>query len=143
MNHKLRLTALALLCTTICAPALAAEPTLPAWDQLSAETRETLIAPARDRWNNEPAERERMLERAQRWSALTPEQRDHARHGMERWQQMSPAQRVEAQALYAKMRGMDLDARKALRTKWRAMTPQQRKEWVDANPAPEQPDRPR
>lgn len=143
MNSRLRMTALALLAATVCAPAVATEPTLPAWDQLSAETRATLIAPTRDRWNNDPEARERMLQRAQRWSALTPEQRSHARHGMDRWQHMSPAQRLEAQALYGRLRGLNPEARKALREQWRAMTEQQRKDWVEANPAPAKQDRPR
>lgn len=143
MNRRLCLTTLALLAATMCAPAVAAEPTLPAWDQLSAETRATLIAPTRDRWNNDPEARSHMLQRAQSWSALTPEQRGHARHGMDRWQHMSPAQRAEARALYGKLRGMDPAARKALREQWRAMTPQQRQDWVEANPAPEKQDPPR
>ena len=143
MKPVLRLTGLALLAGWMVLPAMAAEPTLPAWEQLSAETRDTLTAPTRDRWNQDPEARGRMLERAQRWGALTPEQRGHARHGMERWQQMSPAQRVEARALYGRMRGMDPDARKALREQWRTMTAEQRKTWVDANPAPERSERPR
>lgn len=143
MKLTLCFSSLALLAATMVAPAMAADPTMPAWEQLSAENRDILIAPTRDRWNKDPEGRERMLERAQRWSALTPEQRGHARHGMERWQHMSPAQRVEARALYSKMRGMDPAARKALREQWRTMTPQQRKTWVEANPAPDRSDRPR
>ncbi|WP_222565129.1 DUF3106 domain-containing protein [Novilysobacter antarcticus] len=142
MNRPIRLTFLTLLAAALCAPALASEPAMPEWDQLSAETRATLIAPIRDRWNSQPAGRERMLQRAQRWSEMSPEQRGNAHHGMDRWQHMSPAQRTEARALYSKMRGMDPGARKALRDQWRAMTPDQRKAWVQANPAPEDGDRP-
>lgn len=142
MNLPLRLSVLTLLAVSVCAPALASEPvTLPDWDQLSAETRETLVAPTRDRWNSNPDGRDRMLQRAQRWSEMTPEQRGAARHGMDRWQHMSTAQRTEARALYSKMRGMDPDARKALRERWRSMTPEQRKVWVNSNPAPEKQER--
>lgn len=143
MNRPLCLTFLSLLAVAVCAPALAAEPAMPEWDQLDAETRATLIAPMRDRWNSQPEGRERMLQRARRWSEMTPEQRGKARHGMDRWHHMSPSQRLEARALYSKMRGLDPDARKALREQWRAMTPDQRKAWVEANPAPENGDRPR
>ncbi len=142
MIRPMRLTALALLAAIMCAPATAAEPTMPDWDQLSAETQATLVAPTRDRWNSNPEGRERMLQRAKRWSTLTPEQRGHARHGMDRWNHMTPEQKVEARALYARMRGLDPEARKALRNQWREMTPAQRKSWVEVNPAPEKPDRP-
>ncbi|KIQ96964.1 DUF3106 domain-containing protein [Lysobacter sp. A03] len=142
MNRPLRLTFLTLLAAAVCAPALASEPVMPEWDQLDAQTRATLIAPMRERWNSNPERREQLLQRAQRWSQMTPEQRGKARHGMDRWQHMSPTQRTEARALYSKMRGMDPEARKALREQWRAMTPDQRKAWVEANPARENRDRP-
>lgn len=144
MNRALRMTALALLASLMCAPVLASEPPLPEWDQLDAQTRDALIAPTRERWNSsDPDARERLLERAQRWSTMTPEQRKHARHGMKRWNHMSAEQRSEARALYGKMRGMDPAARTALREQWRTMTAAQRKAWVGANPAPaETPDHP-
>lgn len=120
------------------APALAAAPqALPAWDQLSADQREQLIAPTRERWNAEPEKRAELLERAQRWQQMTPEQRKHAHRGVKRWRHMSDEQRTEARALYARMRGLEEAERKALKAKWRAMTPKQRKTWVEANPAPE------
>ncbi|QOY62294.1 DUF3106 domain-containing protein [Lysobacter sp. H21R4] len=143
MNRSMRLTCLTVLAAAVCLPAMASEPTMPEWDQLSAETRATLIAPIRERWNSQPDGRERMLQRAQRWSEMTPEQRGKARHGMDRWHHMSPAQRLEARALYSKMRGMNPDARKSLREQWRNMTPEQRKAWVEANPAPDSGERPR
>ena len=143
MNRTMRMTAIALLAATMCAPALAAEPTMPDWDQLNTETQAMLVAPTRDHWNSNPEGRERMLQRAKRWSTLTPEQRGHARQGMDRWNHMTPEQKGEARALYAKMRGMDPEARTALRNQWRQMTPAQRRTWVEANPAPAKSDRPR
>ena len=119
------------------APAMAAQTqTLPAWEQLTPAQREQLIAPTRERWNAEPEQRPRLLERAQRWQQMTPEQRKHAHRGVKRWRHMSPEQRTEARALYTRMRGLDDAERQALKTKWRAMTPEQRKAWVEANPAP-------
>lgn len=120
------------------APTVAAAPqALPAWDQLSADQREQLIAPTRERWNVEPEQRAELLERAQRWQQMTPEQRKHAHRGVKRWRHMSPEQRTEARALYARMRGLDEAERQTLKARWRAMTPEQREAWVEANPAPE------
>ena len=136
----LRATALALLIAAT--PALAADPPakpLPAWEQLTPAQREQLIAPVRERWNTQPDERQRMLDRAQRWQQMTPEQRQRARHGMKRWEDMSPEQREQMRALYAKMRGLDETQRKALKAQWRAMTPEQKRAWVQANPAPPEP----
>lgn len=121
-------------------PAFAADPVvpakpLPAWDQLTPQQRELLIAPVRERWNAQPDDRARMLERAQRWQQMTPEQRQRARHGMQRWEHMNPEQREQMRALYGKMRSLDDEQRKALKAQWRAMTPEQRRAWVQANPA--------
>ncbi len=109
---------------------------LPAWEQLTPAQREQLIAPVRERWNGQPEERQRMLDRAERWQQMTPDQRKQARHGMKRWEHMSPEQREQMRALYAKMRGMDETQRAALKAQFRAMTPEQRRAWVQANPAP-------
>lgn len=107
---------------------------LPAWDKLTPAQRETLIAPIRERWNAEPENRPRMLHHAERWKAMTPEQRKRARHGMHRWQEMPPAQREQMRALFEKMRTLDPEARAALKARWRQMTPEQRAEWLKANP---------
>ncbi|MNR57613.1 hypothetical protein D3C85_1784290 [compost metagenome] len=55
---------------------------------------------------------------------------------------MSPEQREQMRALYAKMRGMDETQRAALKAQFRAMTPEQRRAWVQANPAPPEQDGP-
>lgn len=115
-----------------------AEPTapLPAWDQLTQAQRDQLIAPVRERWNREPGERRRMLERAERWQSLTPEQRRRAHHGMERFEHMDSGQRRHARALFHAMRGMDSEQRKAFLADWKAKTPEQRRAWLEAHPAP-------
>ena len=128
-----------LLLAVLCASPAAAQDapkaaTPPAWDQLDSVERDLLIAPVRERWNSNPAERARMLEHARRWQAMTPEQRERAHHGMKRWSHMDPEKRAEARALYGKMRHMTPEQRKALREQWHAMTPEQRKAWIEANP---------
>ena len=127
---------LAALAISPCFALASPQQVMPAWDELSAAQREQLIAPIRERWNAEPGQRPRLLERAQRWQEMSPDQRRHAHRGVRRWQHMSPEQRTEARALYARMRNLDDAERKALKTKWRAMTAEQRKDWVKAHPAP-------
>lgn len=114
----------------------------PAWEQLSPQQREQLIAPVRDRWNAEPDERQRMLDHARRWQQMSPDERKRARHGMRRWEGMSPEQRQEARALFGRMRDLSPAERDALRERWRAMTPEQRREWMQNN-APKGEDRER
>lgn len=124
------------------APAFATDPVapaqaMPAWEQLTPAQREMLIAPVRERWNSaQPEDRTRMFDRAQRWQQMTPEQRQRARHGMQRWESMSPEQREQTRALFAKMRTLDEPQRKALKARWRTMSAEERRAWVQANPAP-------
>lgn len=139
-RSRLRLSSWLLLACLAAGPASAAAPAstspLPAWDELSAAQREQLVAPIRERWNAEPAQRQRMLERAERWQQMTPEQRTRAHRGMKRWEHMSPEQRTEARALYSRMRTLAPAERDAFKAKWKAMTPEQKKAWLQANPAP-------
>ena len=138
MNHMTRLSVLALALL----PALAyaqATPTAtqyPEWDKLTPAQRDALITPLRERWNANPDERTRMIERAQRWKTMPRDQRDRARHGMQRWEDMSPEQRAEARALFHVMRGMEKEERKAFMAQWRQKTPQQKTDWLKAHPAP-------
>lgn len=109
---------------------------LPAWDQLSEAQRQALVAPMRQRWNDHPEKRAHMLAHAERWQEMGPEQRERARRGAERWRQMDPDKREAMRALYARLRTLPDAEREALRAQWRAMTPEQRRAWVKANPAP-------
>jgi len=118
------------------AQATPADAQYPEWDQLTPAQRDALVAPLRERWNTNPGERVRMLERAQRWQSMPREQRERARHGMQRWEGMSPEKRREARALFHAMRGMGPDQRKAFLADWRAKTPQQRSDWLKAHPLP-------
>lgn len=131
------LTSMVLLAACSIVPAFASDPpaaTLPAWKQLSAAQREQLIAPVRERWNAEPERRARMLEHAQRWQQMTPDQRRQARHGMQRWEHLNPEQRNQMRALFERMRALDPEQRRALKQRWRQMTPEQQRAWVEANP---------
>ena len=107
---------------------------LPAWEQLTPAQRDELIAPMRERWNRSPEDRQRMYDHAHRWKLMTPDQRREARKGMERWEQMDPRKREQARALFDRMRDLNPEDRKALKEKWRAMTPEQRQKWIEANP---------
>ena len=136
MNRHLFLPALLLLA---CAGSAFAQstpappPALPEWDQLTPQQRETLIAPLRDRWNDSTDERARMYEHALRWQAMTPQQRELARRGMHRFEHMDPQQRRDAKVLFVKMRGMSPEQRAKLRDDFKAMTPEQRRQWIRQN----------
>lgn len=106
---------------------------LPDWDKLTPQQREVLIAPVRERWNSDPEQRPRMLEHAQRWKGMSPEQRKQARKGMRRFEGMNPQQREEARALYEQMKKLSPEQRKELREEWKAMTPDQRRAWMQKN----------
>jgi hypothetical protein len=116
-------------------------PAMPAWEQLSPAQRELLLAPVRERWNGNPGERTRMYEHAQRWHDMTPEQRKRAHRGMRRFSHMKPEQREEARALFESMRALPPQQRAALRAQWKAMTPEQRRAWVQAHPPADPPPR--
>ncbi len=134
-----RLLRIGLFClgVLLAAPALAqsaTDATLPDWDQLTPAQRETLVAPMRDRWNNEPETRARMLSHAERWQAMTPEQRKQAQQGRRQFEHMNPQQREQARVLYVHMVKMTPEDRQKLREDWKKMTPEQRKAWLEQNP---------
>ncbi|MFC6840022.1 DUF3106 domain-containing protein [Xanthomonas theicola] len=108
-------------------------PPLPDWEHLSAQQRELLIAPMRQRWDDAPQQRRRMFEHAQRWQTMTPEQRARARKGALRYQDMTPQQREAARVLFERLRALPPQQRRALRDRWDAMTPPQRDAWIKAN----------
>ena len=139
MTRMIRSTllALALWPAFAFAQAAATATQYPDWDQLTPAQRDALVAPLRERWNRNPDERARMIERAQRWQAMPAEKRDRARHGMQRWEHMSPEQRGDARALFHAIRGMDKDKRKLFLAEWRKKTAQQKADWLKAHPAPE------
>ena len=116
-------------------PATVATPAaLPNWDRLSSAQREQLIAPVRQRWEAEPAQRARMLERAGDWQRMTPDQRQRAHRGVKRWEHLNPEQRAQMRALFGQMHGLSPERRSALKAQWRQMTPEQRRVWAAAHP---------
>jgi hypothetical protein len=116
-----------------------ASATLPAWDQLSPEQRELLVAPLRERWNAAPAERPRMLERAQRWKSMPTGDRERARRGMRRFEDMSPQQREHARAIFSQTRDLPPDQRRAFFQRWEKMSAEERQAWLRDHPAPAKP----
>ena len=139
MNRLALISVLAFALSPMAASAQQAQPaSLPAWDQLTEAQRAELTAPIRERWNNAASsDRAEMMERAKRWKAMPAEQRQRASRGMKRFESMHPAAREKARALFHAMRGMDEAQRSAFLDKWHAMTPEQRRAWLDAHPAPE------
>lgn len=113
-------------------PARAAQdmPQPPEWERLSPAQREAIVAVMRERWNSNPRERARMLEHAERWQRMTPEQRRSAEQGKRRWEQMTPEQRKEARAAFEQGRHLPPAERAELREKLKAMTPEERREWL-------------
>lgn len=105
-------------------------PQPPDWERLSAAQREAIVAVVRERWNSNPRQRARMLQHAERWQRMTPEQRRSAQHGQRRWEQMSPEQRRQAREAFKQGRHLPSSERAALREKLKAMTPEQRREWL-------------
>jgi len=106
---------------------------LPAWDKLSPEQREALIAPVRERWNAAPDERARMLEHAQRWKAMSPEEREKARRGMRRFDNMPPEERERARVIFIQTRKMTPEQRTRFQERWEHMSPEQREQWLREN----------
>lgn len=120
------------LCMSLPAAAQVATPP-PAWEQLTPAQRDELVAPIRERWNRNPGERARMLERARSWRTMSPEQRSRAHRGMRRWEHMDPQKRDEMRAVFGQMRDATPEQRKALRERLRGMTTAERKVWVEAH----------
>ncbi|MDH5833161.1 DUF3106 domain-containing protein [Luteimonas kalidii] len=139
MTLRTRLIVLCLALAPLAAFAQSNAPeALPAWDQLTPQQRDLLLAPVRERWNNSPpARRQHMLDHAQRWQAMTPEQRKHARHGMKRWRDMPPEKRAQARALFEHLQTLPESERKAMVQRWKTMDAAERKAWVEAHPPSE------
>lgn len=105
-------------------------PPPPRWEQLTPAQREMIVAVMRDRWNDNPRERGRMLRHAERWKAMTPDQRRQAHQGMHRWADMKPEDRQRMRALYDESKRLSPQEREALRRKLQSMTPEERREWL-------------
>lgn len=112
-------------------------PQPPEWERLSPAQRDALIMVMRERWNAQPEQRTRMLQHAERWQQMTPEQRKRAQKGQRRWEQMSPEQRKQARAKFDLGQDLPPEQRAALREQLKAMTPDQRREWLRKHRRPQ------
>ena len=109
--------------------------TVPDWDQLTPE-QQARLQRLRERWDQLPAsQRVLALERAERrarWEAMTPEQRERIREGMRNYRELPPELRERMRESMRAMRAMPEDERRALMARWRALSPQQRRAWLEA-----------
>jgi len=123
--------------STTPAPAQSTAPPLPAWEQLTPGQREQLTATIRDRWNDAaPAERARMLARAERWQQMGTVQRERISRVMGRWQGLPPGDHQELRALFHALGGMGEAERADFLKRWEGMNAEERKAWGEANPPP-------
>ena len=108
---------------------------VPSWSQLTPAQQETL-APLRERWDQLPASRRALalerMERRARWEALSPDQRERLRHGARNYRNLPPELRQKMRASMHAVHRLPEDERRALKQRWRAMDPEQRREWLDA-----------
>jgi len=110
---------------------------LPEWEHLSADQREHLTAPTRDRWNSAtPEQRARMLARAERWQQMEAHQRERISGAIDRWQNLPPLRHHELRALFHHLHTLPEAERAGFMLRWHAMTPEQRREWTEAHPVP-------
>lgn len=106
---------------------------IPRWEQLSPQQREALSTPLRERWNQAAYEqRLRWLRQAERWQNLSPEERIAARQGMRAYRKADPQTREKLRDVFQNLRNASPAQRTALREKWRSLSPEQRKRWLDA-----------
>jgi hypothetical protein len=145
------------------APASAATntPAQPlAWSGLSAAQR-NMLAPLHAQWNQlRPARQHRLAERAlqwaglppghqqqirerlRRWAAMTPAQRHQLRENARAFRNLTPAERAGVSEAFRKFQSLPPAERHALRARWRAMTPEERKRWITEHPDQPLPVRP-
>jgi len=132
-----RLLLLPLLWAVATASQAQQPPPLPDWAQLSAEQREQLTAPTRDRWDSAtPEQRARMLARAERWQQMGADERARINGAIGRWQNLPPGRQHELRALFHHLRSLGEAEREAFLTRWKTMSAEQRQGWAEANPAP-------
>ena len=130
MNRLLPLATL--LAATLFAQAPRAN-TPPDWAGLSEADRAALLVPVQERWNRAtPEQRERMLQRARLWASMTPEQKAPAREGMRRDHQHHRERRAKMREIWRNLESLPAEQREQLRAQWRALSPEQRRAWLEA-----------
>jgi hypothetical protein len=104
----------------------------PSWSQLDAQQQSDL-RPFADRWDRIPPwRRVRILERYRRWQGMPPEKRRAMREGLANYERMSPEQRWKIRRSIHAVRALPREQQLELRARWRTLTPEQRKAWLDA-----------
>lgn len=108
---------------------------VPTWDQLTPAQQKS-VERLRERWDTLPASQRVMaLERAERrarWAAMTPEQRERIREGMRNYRDLPPELRETMRESMRAMRALPEAERRELFAKWRALSPEQRRAWLEA-----------
>ena len=156
MEKMIYTTLLMLALATGALPAYGEQPVEPIeWDQLPAETRETL-APMADRWDRlKPQQQHRLVrragdkgfqERAERWNNLSPEERDKIQKARQRykdmpperreklrkrWENMSEEERKAARNAGRKLGHLSPEERREAQRAMREMTPRERREYLE------------
>ena len=109
--------------------------TVPSWEELTP-AQQARLERLRERWDSLPASQRVMaLERAERrarWEAMTPEQRERIREGMRNYRELPPELRERMRESMRAMRALPEEERKALLARWRALSPEQRRAWLEA-----------
>ena len=125
------------------------------WDQLPAETRDTL-APMANRWDRlMPRQQHRLVrragdkdfqERAERWKKLSPEERERIQKARQRfkdmpperreklrqrWENMSEEERKAARNAGRKLGHLSLEERREAQRAMGEMTPAERREYLE------------
>ena len=155
MEKIIYTTLLMLALATGALPAYGEQPVDPIeWDQLPAETRDTL-APMANRWNSlKPRQQHRLVrragdkdfqERAERWNNLSPEEREKIHKARQkfrdmpaekreklrkRWENMSEEERSVAMKTGHKVRHLPPEQRREALKAMRDMSPAERREFL-------------
>jgi hypothetical protein len=117
--------------TTQAAPVVPEQVKVPAWNELSDQQQADLSHLA-GRWDRLPASRRVLiLERYSHWKHLPAQEREALREGARNFRQMSPRQREKMRMSMDAVRALPRAQQRRLRERWRSMTPQQRRLWLD------------
>lgn len=106
------------------------EPLQGQWNQLRPGHQRHLARHA-ERWATLPPERQQQIrERLTRWANMTPEQRQRWRENARAFHDLTPAERARVSAAFRRFQSLPPAERRALHERWRAMSPEQRMQWM-------------
>ncbi len=101
------------------------------WAQLHPQRQHRLAENAM-RWAALPPTRQQQIqERLTRWANMTPEQRRQLRENARAFHSLTPEERARVSAAFRKFQSLSPAERQALRERWRAMSPEQRRRWAN------------